>query len=65
MFQYKYSALMLAITASVTAPVYASTDSVMSANIVSPYVVGGDKVDSNTPASENFMASLRNNKAGE
>ncbi|PSW33524.1 serine protease [Photobacterium phosphoreum] len=65
MFQYKYSALMLAITASVTAPVYASTDSVMSANIVSPYVIGGDDVDSNTPASENFMASLRNNKAGE
>lgn len=56
---------MLAITASVTAPVYASTDSVMSANIVSPYVIGGDDVDSNTPASENFMASLRNNKAGE
>ena len=56
---------MLAITASMSAPVVASTDSVMSANIVSPYVVGGDDVDSNTPATENFMASLRNNKAGE
>ncbi|MCD9475285.1 trypsin-like serine protease [Photobacterium phosphoreum] len=65
MFQYKYSALMLAITASVTAPVYASTGSVMLANIVSPYVIGGDDVDSNTPATENFMASLRKNKAGE
>ncbi|SKA11231.1 trypsin-like serine protease [Photobacterium toruni] len=59
MFQYKYSALMLAIIVSMSAPVYASS------NIVSPYVVGGDDVDNNTPASENFMASLRNNKAGE
>ncbi|PSW38692.1 serine protease [Photobacterium phosphoreum] len=65
MFQYKYSALMLAITASVTAPVYASTDAVISSKIVSPYVIGGDDVDSNTPATENFMALLRNNKAGE
>ncbi|WP_305846352.1 trypsin-like serine protease [Photobacterium kishitanii] len=65
MFLYKYSTLMLAITVSVMTPVYASTDVAMLSNTVSPYVVGGDDVDSNTPASENFMASLRNNKVAE
>ncbi|KAE8177161.1 trypsin-like serine protease [Photobacterium carnosum] len=60
MFQYKYSALMLAIITSISAPVSASSDTT-----VSPYVVGGHDVDTNTPASENFMASLRNNKDGE
>lgn len=60
MFQYKYSALMLAIVTSISAPVCASSDTT-----VSPYVVGGHDVDTNTPASENFMASLRNNKDGE
>ncbi|WP_394167281.1 trypsin-like serine protease [Photobacterium piscicola] len=60
MFQYKYSVLMLAIAASISMPVCASSDT-----IVSPYVVGGSDVDTNTPVSENFMASLRNNKAGE
>ncbi|MBY3788006.1 trypsin-like serine protease [Photobacterium carnosum] len=60
MFQYKYSALMLAIVTSISAPVSASSDTT-----VSPYVVGGHDVDTNTPASENFMASLRNNKDGE
>ncbi|WP_163920384.1 trypsin-like serine protease [Photobacterium sp. Alg240-V54] len=65
MFPYKYSGLMLAITASITTPVYASIDAVISQNIVSPYVVGGDDVDSNTPATENFMVSLRNNKADD
>lgn len=54
---------MLAITASVTAPVYASTDAVISSNIVSPYVIGGIPIAID-PA-HNFMASLRNNKAGE
>lgn len=56
---------MLAITVSVMTPVYASIDVAMLSNTVSPYVVGGDDVDSNTPASENFMASLRNNKVAE
>ena len=60
MFQYKYSVLMLAIAASISTPVCASSDT-----IVSPYVVGGSDVDTNTPVSENFMASLRNNKDGE
>ncbi|PLC57586.1 trypsin-like serine protease [Photobacterium carnosum] len=60
MFQYKYSVLMLAIIASISTPVCASSDT-----IVSPYVVGGSDVDTNTPVSENFMASLRNNKDGE
>ena len=60
MFQYKYSVLMLAIIASISTPVCASSDTT-----VSPYVVGGHDVDTNTPASENFMASLRNNKDGE
>ena len=52
--------MMLAIIASISTPVCASSDTT-----VSPYVVGGHDVDTNTPASENFMASLRNNKDGE
>ena len=51
---------MLAIVASISMPVCASSDTT-----VSPYVIAGNDVDSNTPASENFMASLRNNKDGE
>jgi secreted trypsin-like serine protease len=51
---------MLAIIASISTPVCASSDTT-----VSPYVVGGSDVDTNTPVSENFMASLRNNKDGE
>ncbi|MEC6823550.1 trypsin-like serine protease [Photobacterium piscicola] len=62
MFQYKYSVLMLAIAASISTPACASTDL---SNIASPYIIAGNDVDTNTPASENFMASLRNNKDGE
>ncbi|OBU20131.1 serine protease [Photobacterium aquimaris] len=63
MFPYKYSGLMLAIIASVSTPALASTTAISSSNTISPYVVGGS--DIYIPSNENFMASLRNNKAGE
>lgn len=63
MFPYKYSGLMLAIIASVSSPVLATTKAISSSNTVSPYVIGGIPVAID-PAN-NFMASLRNNKNGE
>lgn len=63
MFQYKYSVLMLAIITSVSAPALASITAISSSNTISPYVIGGIPVAID-PA-HNFMASLRNNKAGE
>lgn len=58
MFQYKYSVLMLAIAASISTPVCASSDT-----IVSPYIIGGTPAAIDPP--HNFMVSLRNSKAAE
>lgn len=63
MFRYKYSVLMLAAAASMSTPILASTDTLVSSNKVSPYVIGG--TDVTIAPDDNFMASLRNNKAGE
>ncbi|WP_256384487.1 trypsin-like serine protease [Photobacterium toruni] len=60
MFQYKYSALMLVISATISIPAMASTNISALTDEVSSYVISG--TDAVIAPTDNFMASLINNK---
>ncbi|WP_408901064.1 trypsin-like serine protease [Photobacterium piscicola] len=60
MFQNKYSALMLAISATISIPAIASTNILTLTDEVSSYVISG--TDAVIAPTDNFMASLINNK---